>query len=298
MNVGWIGVGHMGKPMAMNVLAAGFDMKVHDLDRNAATDLLEGGAEWADSPREAATGSDVVFTCLPMPHHVYSVGMGDDGIKDGAGAGTIVVDSSTNSLDMVRRLHAEYAEQGIQFLDVPVSGGVIGAETRDLCVMAGGDEAGYERIKPVLDAMGDKVMYCGPIGNGTICKLSHQLFGSVMRQGMQEVLLAGAAAGVPVETLVKAISQSNAAKNPPFHNWERPPKDFTPDRRTFYLELAAKDVRLANQIGRDHGVPMDLANIVEQRMIEALNRGWGKLKAEAIVMLLQERSNTDLSTAP
>ncbi len=298
MKVGWIGVGHMGKPMAMNVLAAGFDVKVHDLDRNAATDLLEAGADWADSPRETADGSDVVFTCLPMPHHVYSVGMGDDGIKYGAGAGTIVVDSSTNSLDMVRRLHTEYAEQGIQFLDVPVSGGVIGAETRDLCVMAGGDEADYQRIKPVLDAMGDKVMYCGPIGNGTICKLSHQLFGSVMRQGMQEVLLAGAAAGVPVETLVKAISQSNAAKNPPFHNWERPPKDFTPDRRTFYLELAAKDVRLANQIGRDHGVPMDLANIVEQRMIEALNRGWGKLKAEAIVMLLQERSNTDLSTAP
>ena len=298
MKVGWIGVGHMGKPMAMNVLAAGFDMKVHDLDRSAATDLLEGGAEWADSPRETAEGSDVVFTCLPMPHHVYSVAMGEEGIKDGAGAGTIVVDSSTNSLEMVRRLHAEYADQGIQFLDVPVSGGVIGAETQDLCVMAGGDEAGYQQIKPVLDAMGDKVMYCGPIGNGTICKLSHQLFGSVMRQGMQEVLLAGAAAGVPIETLVKAISQSNAAKNPPFHNWERPPQDFSPDERTFYLELAAKDVRLANQIGRDHGVPMELANIVEQRMIEAMNRGWGKLKAEAIVMLLQQRSNTDLSKVP
>ena len=298
MKVGWIGVGHMGKPMAMNVLAAGFDMKVHDLDRSAATDLLEGGAEWADSPKETAEGSDVVFTCLPMPHHVYSVAMGEEGIKDGAAAGTIVVDSSTNSLEMVRRLHAEYADQGIQFLDVPVSGGVIGAETQDLCVMAGGDEAGYQQIKPVFDAMGDKVMYCGPIGNGTICKLSHQLFGSVMRKGMQEVLLAGAAAGVPIETLVKAISQSNAAKNPPFHNWERPPKDFSPDERTFYLELAAKDVRLANQIGRDHGVPMELANIVEQRMIEALNRGWGKLKAEAIVMLLQERSNTDLSEVP
>ena len=99
---------------------------------------------------------------------------------------------------------------------------MIGAETRDLCVMAGGDEAAYQRVKPVLDAMGDKVMYCGPIGNGTICKLSHQLFGSIMRQGMHEVLIAGAAAGVPVETLVKAISQSNAGKNPPFHNWERP----------------------------------------------------------------------------
>lgn len=298
MKVGWIGVGHMGKPMAMNVLAAGFDMKVHDLDRNAATDLLEGGAEWADSPRETAIGMDVVFTCLPMPHHVYSVSMGDDGIKDGVDSNTVVVDSSTNSLEMVKRLHTEYAAQGIEFLDVPVSGGVIGAETRDLCVMAGGDEAVYQRIKPALNAMGDKVMYCGPIGNGTICKLSHQLFGSIMRQGMNEVLIAGAAAGVPVETLVKAISQSNAGKNPPFHNWERPPNDFSPDARTFHLELAAKDVRLANQIGRDHGVPMELANIVEQRMIEALNRGWGKLKAEATIMLQQERSNTDLTTAP
>ena len=298
MKVGWIGVGHMGKPMAMNVQAAGFDKKVHDLNRNAATDLLEAGAEWVDSPREAATGRDVVFTCLPMPHHVYSVAMGDDGIKDGAGGETIVVDSSTNSLEMVKRLHAEYAARGIQFMDVPVSGGVAGAQTRDLCVMAGGDEAGYRKIKPVLDAMGDKAMYCGPIGNGTVCKLSHQLFGSIMRQGMQEVLVAGAAAGVPLETLVKAISQSAAAKNPPFNNWERPPTDFSPDERTFYLELAAKDVRLANQIGRDHGVPMELANIVEQRMIEALNRGWGKLKAEAIIMLQQERSNTDLTKVP
>ena len=298
MKVGWIGVGHMGKPMAMNVLAGGFDMKIHDLNRNAATDLLEAGAEWADSPREAAMGRDVVFTCLPMPHHVYSVGMGDDGIKDGVESGTVVVDSSTNSLDMVKQLHSEYAAKGIQFLDVPVSGGVIGAETRDLCVMAGGDEASYQKIKPALDAMGDKVMYCGPIGNGTICKLSHQLFGSIMRQGMQEVLIAGAAAGVPLETLVKAISQGAAAKNPPFKNWQRPPTEFEADERTFYLELAAKDVKLANQIGRDHGVPMELANIVEQRMIEALNRGWGKLKAEAIIMLQQERSNTDLTKVP
>ena len=298
MKVGWIGVGNMGKPMAAHVLRAGFGMKVHDLNQEAAADVLEAGAVWAASPAEATLGSDLVITCLPMPHHVEAIGLGDDGIIGAAQADTIVVDCSTNSLDVVKRLHSAYAEQGIRFLDVPVSGGVIGAQRRDLCVMAGGDEEAYQQIKPVLDAMGDKVMYCGPIGNGTVCKLSHQLFGSIMRHGSYEVLTAGVAAGVPLDTLVAAISQGVSGKNPPFENWKRPTNDFKADELTFYLELAAKDVRLANQIGRNHGVPMELANLVEQRMIDALNRGWGKMKAEAVMMLQQERSNVDLSTAP
>ncbi len=287
----------MGKPMATHVLRAGFEMKVHDLNQEAASDMLESGAAWADSPAEATDGSDVVITCLPMPHHVEAVGLGDDGIIEAANANTVVADCSTNSLAMVKRLHAAYAAQGITFMDVPVSGGVLGAQNRDLCVMAGGDEATYRRIKPVLDAMGDKVMYCGPIGNGTVCKLSHQLFGTIMRQGSYEVLTAGAAAGVPLATLVAAISQGASGKNPPFENWKRPDNEFAANELTFYLELAAKDVRLANEIGRDHGVPMDLGNLVEQRMIEALNRGWGKLDAGAVSKLQQERSNVDLSKA-
>ena len=285
--------------MARHVLEAGHEFTVHDLRQDAAADLLEAGATWASSPAAAAEGQDIVFTCLPMPTHVEAVCLGNEGIIEGASQETVVVDSSTNSVAVVRRLHEAFAAKGIEFMDVPVSGGVRGAIARDLCVMAGGNEATYDRIKPVLDAMGDKVMYCGPVGNGTVCKLCHQLFGSILGAGTLEVLTVGVKAGVPLQTLVEAISRSAAGKNPPLEGWKQgpPSNDFEPDELTFYFELGRKDVRLACELGRQFDVPMDLANIVEQRMIEGMNRGWGKKKSGIVRLLQQERSGVDLSKA-
>ena len=294
MKIGWIGLGHMGKPMAKHMMAAADVFAVHDLREEAATDMLEDGAVWAATPAEAAAGKDLVVTCLPMPPHVDAVSFGDDGVYAGVEKDAVVIDCTSNSLDAVKSLHSRYADMGITFLDTPVSGGVIGAKKRDLAIYVGGDRDAYDRIKPALDAMGDKPMYCGPIGCGTICKLSNQLFGIIAGQARFEVLTAGVKAGCDLDVLVKAIHEGTGGKARPFEGWERPPADYEEHEDTFYLELAAKDCRLANEIGRGHQVPQPLANAAEARMIEALNRGWGRKRAEIIGEIQQEAANVNL----
>ena len=295
MKIAWIGIGHMGKPMAKHMMTAAEEFTVHDLNPEAATDMLEDGAHWADTPAEAASGKDLVVTCLPMPQHVNAVSFGDDGISEGVEEGATVIDCTSNSLDMVRSLHARYAEQGVTFLDTPVSGGVIGAMERDLAVYVGGDRDTYESIKATLDAMGDKVQYCGGIGTGTICKLMNQLFGAMVGMARMEVVTAGVKAGVELDVLVKAIHEGSGGKRRPFDGFERPPEDDYDDTElSFYLELGAKDVRLANEIGRSLRVPQPLANLTEARLIEALNRGWGKKRNEVSGEIQQEISNVNL----
>ncbi len=294
MKTAWIGLGHMGKPMAKHMMTATSEFVVHDLHREAAIDILEAGATWADTPAEAANGKDLVVTCLPMPQHVDAVSFGDNGIAEGVNQDGIVIDCTSNSLDMVRSLHQRYAGQGITFLDAPVSGGVVGALNRDLCVYVGGDKDAYDHIKPTLDAMGDKVQYCGGIGTGTICKLSNQLFGSIVGMARMEVITAGVKAGCDLDVLVKAIHEGTGGKYRPFDNFQRPPENYDEDELTFYLELGAKDVRLANEIGRANQVPQPLANLTEARLIEALNRGWGKKRNEVVFEIQQQISNVDL----
>ena len=295
MKIGWIGLGHMGKPMAKHMMTAADVFAIHDLREDAGTDMLEDGAVWAATPAEAAQDKDLVVTCLPMPPHVDAVSFGDAGVSEGVSKDAVVIDCTSNGLDAVRALHQRYGELGITFLDAPVSGGVIGAKNRDLAVYVGGDRDAYDRIKPALDAMGDKAMYCGPIGTGTICKLSNQLFGIIAGQAKFEVLTAGVKAGCDLDVLVKAIHEGTGGKARPFEGWMRPPTDdYAEDEDTFYLELAAKDCRLANEIGRSHRVPQPLANAAESRMIEALNRGWGRKRAEIIGEIQQAAADVDL----
>jgi 3-hydroxyisobutyrate dehydrogenase len=289
----------MGGPMAMNVLKGGHSLTVHDIRREAAAPFLEAGAKWAGTPAEAARGQDAVITCLPMPRDVDAVMLGEHGVASGIAGPTVAIDSSTNSVETVKKLHVEFARRGIQFLDAPVSGGVRGAMTRDLCVMASGDEATFNRVRSVFDAMGDKVMYCGPVGNGTVCKLAHNMFAFVLGQVTAETLTMGVKAGVPLRTLVEAISKSAAGKNPPLTRFQNEPvtRDFEPDALTFTLALARKDMRLATELARQVDVPMPIANVAEQNMIECMNRGWGRKKAEVTRLLQEERSNADLSKA-
>ena len=294
MKIGWIGLGHMGKPMAKHMMTAADVFAVHDLRPDAATDMLEDGAVWAETPAEAAQGKDLVVTCLPMPPHVDAVSFGDEGVAEGVSTDAVVIDCTSNGLDSVKALHERYQQMGVTFMDTPVSGGVIGAKARDLAIYAGGDRDAYDRIKPALDAMGDKAMYCGPIGTGTICKLSNQLFGIIAGQARYEVLTAGVKAGCDLDVLVTAIHEGTGGKNRPFQGFQRPPADYEEDEDTFYLELAAKDCRLANEIGRSHRVPQPLANAAESRMIEALNKGWGRKRAEIISEIQQEAAKVDL----
>ena len=299
MDIGWIGIGNMGKPMAKNIQTYATKFTVNDLNQESAIDILESGGNWANSPAECAKGKDIIFMCLPMPADVEKVCLEENGILEGIDSNTIVIDSSTNSLSMVKKLHKIFADKGITFMDCPVSGGVIGAVKKDLCVMAGGDKEIYNKIKPALDAMGDKVMYCGATGSGTICKLSHNLFSGLLMNIASEVLASGIKAGVDLSTLLEAISKGASGKNPPLANWiNATQNDFAADEYSFFLELGAKDVKLACEMGRENKVPMDMSNILEQNLIEILNRGWGRKNSGILRKLIAEKSGIEFEYAP
>src|SRR5206468_1253422 len=160
MRIGFVGLGNMGGPMALNVLNAGHTMVMTDLRPELAKHLAQG-ATWAGTAKAVAQASEVIFTSLPGPREVEAVALGAGGILEGAARGTVYVDLSTNSATLIRRIHGVCAERGVDVLDAPVSGGVPGARSGKLAVLVGGDEALYRRVKPVLDAIGDKVTWVG-----------------------------------------------------------------------------------------------------------------------------------------
>ena len=293
MKLGFIGTGNMGNPMAANLVRAGHQVTVHDLRREAATNLLEMGARWADSPKEAVQGNEVVFTSLPVPRDVEAVVLGEEGILEGAVNGSIYVDLSTNSPTVVRRLHQICAEKGVIVLDAPVSGGVYGAAAATLAVMVGGDERVFRRVKPILDAIGRHVVYCGPIGSGAICKICNNLVSMGTGVLLAEALTLGVKAGVDLAVLADVIANSSGGCK---RLTEKFPRylfkgNFEPG---FSTALAAKDVRLATDLGREYGIPMDLSNLIDQRHVEAMHRGWGHEDSDSVARIQEEKAGVQL----
>lgn len=293
MKIGFIGTGNMGNPMAANLVKAGHQLTVHDLRREAATNLLEMGANWVDSPKEAVPGNEVVFTSLPVPRDVEAVVLGENGILEGASRGSVFFDLSTNSPTMVRRLHEICATKGVTLLDSPVSGGTYGAAAGTLAVMVGGDKATFDRFKPTLEAIGTHVVYCGPIGNGAVCKICNNLMSMGTGVLLAEALTLGVKAGVELAVLADVINNSTGGSKRLADKFPRFlfKGNFEPG---FATALAAKDVRLATDLGREYGIPMDLSNLVDQRHVEAMFRGWGAEDSDAVAKIQEEKSGVQL----
>lgn len=296
MRVGFIGLGNMGGPMALNTLKeGGHSMVVHDLRPDAGAEVLAEGAAWADTPAAVARASEIVCTSLPGPPQVEAVALGPGGILEGMEPGKVYIDLSTNSPSLVRRLHAIFKERGVDMLDAPVSGGVTGARSRNLAVMVGGDPAVYERCRPVLEAIGTKVYYTGGIGCGQVAKLVHNCAHHIARLGIAECMILGVKAGVELEPLWEAVRRGSLGGMRSLH--EGMPSSlfkgkFTPP--SFALNLLLKDVGLATDLGREFRVPMPLANYSEQILIEAANRGWGEEDSHAVIKILEERAGVQL----
>ena len=291
MNIGFIGLGNMGGGMAANVLRAGHDLTVHDLRREAATPLLENGASWADTPAEVAAASDVVLTSLPGPREVEAIALGDSGVLEGSTSGKVYIDLSTSSPTLIRSIAEDFAAKGVSVLDAPVSGGPVGARTGRLAVMVGGDREVYNRVKPALDAIGDKVSYIGPVGSGSIAKLMHNCIGYGLQTIVAECLTLGVKAGVDPEPLFEAISNGSVGRGSSFANTY--PNTFLAgnfDPPSFALRLAHKDVSLALELAREYGVPMSVGNIAHQELTSALNRGWADLDSRVAMKLQEERA--------
>ena len=294
MKVGFIGLGTMGGSMAFNTIQGGHELVVHDIRRESATRHLEAGATWADSPREVAEASDIVFTSLPGPTEVEAVFLGDDGILQGMSSGKVYFDLSTSTPNLIRRLHDIASGQGVQVLDAPVSGGPRGAESRNLAIWVGGDKDVFDRCKSALDAIGDKAYYVGPIGCGAVAKLVHNCAGYVIQAGLAEVFTMGVKAGVEPLALWQSVRRGAQGRRGTFEGLAEhllPGKFDPPD---FALRLARKDVDLAVSVGREYDVPMRLANLVLQEMTEAINRGWGDRDSRVAMLLQEERAGVEV----
>jgi 3-hydroxyisobutyrate dehydrogenase len=294
MKVGFIGLGTMGASMALNALKGGNELVVHDINRNAAGPHLEAGATWADSPRQVAAASEVVFTSLPGPPEVEAVALGEQGILRGASAGKVYFDLSTNSPTLLRRIHEVFAAQGVHVLDAPVSGGPEGARTRRLAIWVGGDKAVFERYKTVLDAIGDAAYYVGPIGTGSIAKLVHNCTGYILQTALAETFTMGIKAGVDPLVLWQAVRFGALGRRRTFDGLTQQflPGQFDPP--AFALRLARKDVTLAVEVGREFDVPMRLANLTLAELTEAINRGWGQRDSRVAMLLQEERAGIEV----
>jgi 3-hydroxyisobutyrate dehydrogenase len=295
MNVGFIGLGTMGRHMASNLIKGGHKLVVYDVRREAAEPHIKAGATWAASPRAVAEAADVVFTSLPGPVEVEAVALDEKGgLIAGLTAGKVYFDLSTNSPTLVRKIYDVFKSRGIHMLDAPVSGGPKGAETRKLALWVGGDEEVYQRCKPVLDAIGDQPYYVGPIGAGSVAKLVHNCAGYMIQTALAEVFTMGVKAGVDALTLWKAVRQGAGGRRRTFDGLvdQFLPGKFEPP--AFALRLAHKDVTLATALGREHKVPMKLANITLEEMTEALNRGWAERDSRVAMLLQEERAGVDI----
>jgi 3-hydroxyisobutyrate dehydrogenase len=298
MNIGFIGLGTMGRHMASNLMKAGHALVVHDLRREAAAPHLQAGARWAETPRAVAEAAEVVFTSLPGPPEVEAVALGAQGLLEGLAAGRAYFDLSTNAPSLVRRIHAAFAARKVHMLDAPVSGGPRGAETRRLALWVGGEEAVFTRHRAALDAIGDRAYYVGPIGAGSIAKLVHNCAGYMIQTALAEVFTMGVKAGVDPLALFKAVRQGAGGRRRTFDGLvdQFLPGMFEPP--AFALRLAHKDVTLATALGREHKVPMRLANITLEEMTEALNRGWGERDSRVAMLLQEERAGVEIRVPP
>jgi 3-hydroxyisobutyrate dehydrogenase len=291
MKVGFIGLGTMGGPMALNVRKAGHELIVNDLRREAAKAHLEAGAKWADGARAIAEQSDVVFTSLPGPREAEAVG---NELLEGMRPGAAWFDLSTNSPTVARRIHARFAAKKIPMLDAPVSGGPHGAKSGKLALLVGGDKAVFDRFKSVLDAIGDQILYIGPIGAGSVAKLVHNCAGYMIQTALAEVFTVGVKAGVDPLELWAAVRQCSLGR---MRTFDRLGKQFLQgsfDPPDFALQLAHKDVTLATELGRELGVPMRIANLTYAEMTEALNRGWAQRDSRVPMLLQEERAGVEI----
>ncbi len=285
MRVGFIGVGNIGNPMCEHVIKAGHTVFVHDLVEERAANLIELGAQWAESAAEVARLSEVVLSSLPGPPEVEAVLTGADGILAGAQPGTAYLDLSTNLPEVAKRLSALAAEQGVTMLDSPVSGGVAGAQAGTLAVMVGGDRETFERYEQLLGAIGEHVFYMGEIGNGVLVKLVNNLVALTTQQVVQEGVLLAEAAGLDPLRAHEVMSVSSAQRYvggvPRLLE-----RDY--DTVSFALDLAAKDVRLALEVAADHNVSLPVASAAHQTLLRAKARGLGAKNLTATFQLLEE----------
>ena len=290
--VGFIGLGIMGRPMARNLLGAGFELVVWNRSRPGIEALAAEGATEAGSPQQVAQRSDAVITVVGYTEDVEHVALGPDGIIEGAHVGLTHIDMSTIAPDVTRRIASRLGERGVAMIDAPVSGGEHGAIDGTLSIMAGGDETAFERCRQLFEVMGKKIVYCGPSGSGQIVKLCNQVVVGLNNLAVCEALILCVKAGVDPNRMLEAIG-AGAANSWAVQNLA--PRILARDFRAgFKIEHQSKDLRYAIA-ATDASLPG--AALVRELFATLEIAGLGSEGTQALVKALEELSGVKVGVS-
>jgi 2-hydroxy-3-oxopropionate reductase len=290
--VGFIGLGIMGKPMAENLIEAGYDLVAYNRTREKAEEL--GGATVAETPKEVAEQSDIIITMLPDSPQVEEALDGEDGVLEGVKEGALVVDMSTISPVVTEELADRAQERGASMLDAPVSGGDVGAIDGTLSIMVGGSEEDFERVLPLFEVMGKTVTHVGPVGRGQVVKAANQIVVALTIEAVSEALVLGSKAGVSPEKILDVLGGGLAGNKVMEVKREKMlDHSFDPG---FRVELHHKDLGIALAAGREYGVTLPVTAVVDQ-MLETLKMlGRGDQDHSALLTLIEEASGHEIGS--
>ena len=283
----FIGIGNMGRPMAINLARAGYNMLVTDLDRTRANELESLGATWVDDAAAAAAHADVVMLSLPGPAQVREVLLGARGVLAAMNEGSLLIDTSTSSVELAREIAGVAAERKVDYLEAPVTNAIDGAAEGRLTIFVGADERAFERSRALLAVLGNRVLHVGPHGNGATVKLLTNLMWFVNAAAIGEALMLGAKAGVPLNTVREALMHSAGSSWVVEHDI---PSIFAGHYDpSFSLALCCKDLKLVNEIASEQGYELTMGRHA-QAVFERARQVYGDDAAELhVVRLLEER---------
>jgi 3-hydroxyisobutyrate dehydrogenase len=284
--VGFIGTGIMGRPMARNLLNAGYPLTVHNRTESKARELLSQGAVWAATPSDVAANSDVVITCVTDTPDVRAVLLGQNGVIEKARPGLICVDMSTISPSATREMGDILQAKGITLIDAPVSGGEIGAIEGILSIMTGGPKAAVEEVRPIMEVMGRTVTHCGPLGAGQMTKLANQIMVIHTIMSIAEGLAFAEKAGLDLETTLKVTSAGAAGS----HSLKAlGPKIIAGDLKpAFMVDLQQKDLRLVLEYAEQLKQPLPGVALAKQLLAVLQARGRGKDGTHALIDVIRQ----------
>lgn len=290
--IGFIGLGIMGKPMARNLMKAGYPLVVHNRSRGPVDELAAEGARPASSPREVAEKSDVVITIVPDAPDVEAVILGPGGVAEGVRPGMLVIDMSTSSPVLARRIAATLGEKGVDVLDAPVSGGEIGAKEGTLSIMVGGAAGAFERALPILQAMGKNIVHVGDAGAGQVTKAANQIVVGMTIQAVAEALLLASKAGVDParvrQALMGGFAQSRILE---LHGQRMLDRNFKPG---FKARLHRKDLAIALSTAREYGVPLPGTAVVHEVLNGLIGMGRDEYDHSGLVTVLETLAQAEV----
>lgn len=288
--IGFIGLGIMGKPMAQNLLKAGFELTVYNRSKPPVEALVSSGARAAASPKAVAEHSDVVITMVTDSEAVKAVVLGSEGVIEGAHPGLVLVDMSTISPAVTRSVCASLAAKGVGALDAPVSGGDVGARDATLTIMVGGTSSLFETCLPVLQALGKKVVYMGPTGAGQLAKLANQILVACNMIGVSECLNFARKAGLDPDRLIDSLSAGAASSWSLVNLGPRMVKrDYAPG---FKVRLLQKDLRYVLATADDLEAPLPATALVHQLYRQLEEKGLGEVGTQALVTALEQTTTS------